>query len=118
MEMKAFAFVEVLNSLMKERGVSAKVVCQATGIPQSTLSEWMSGSRGPILGDPLLRLARFFGVSLEYLCTGKHPEAELVQDILESAETRFSTIHRGVYRINVERYVPPAPGKKSRDASS
>jgi transcriptional regulator with XRE-family HTH domain len=102
-------FHETLRALMTDRGVSASVVSQATGIPKSSLSEWLSG-RIPKFDEALVRLARFFGVSVEHLLTGEEPEVALVHDILEQAEEMFTTVHHGVYRLRVEKYV----GKKGK----
>jgi len=96
-------FAETLKRLMKERNVSAKVLSQATGIPQSSLSEYLSGTRSATLGIPILKLARFFGVSLEYLVTGEHPEHKIVEGVLQDLDSGFTRIHSGVYRINVEK---------------
>jgi len=97
------SFADNLKRLMKDRGVSTRVITQATGIPSSTISEWTAG-REPKLGEPVLRLARFFGVSLEYLVTGREPEQEVIKDLIESAEEGFMTLHQGVYRVKVEKY--------------
>lgn len=94
-------FSENLKRLMKERRVSAKVVSEATGIPPSTISEWTAG-REPKLGDALIRLARFFGVSLEYLATGEEKEPQ-PEDFLNALDDSFITIHQGVYRMKLEK---------------
>lgn len=49
-------FSATLKNLMAERGVSASVLSQATGIPKSSLSEWLSG-RKPMLDESIVRLA-------------------------------------------------------------
>lgn len=103
------SFSETLKRLMKDRGVSMRVLAQATDIPSSTLSEWTAG-REPKLGEPVVRLARFFGVSLEYLVTGKEPEQEIVGNILDGMDDGFFTIHQGVYRVHVEKF----RGKKTK----
>lgn len=106
------SFSETLKTLLSERGVTAKVVSQATGIPTSTLSEWTAG-RVPKLGKDVMKLARFFGVSVEFLITGEEPEPRIVGDLLESMGDGFTTLHRGVYRVKVEKYL--GPGKKRKD---
>lgn len=96
------AFAETLKRLMQDRRVSAAIVCQATNIPKSSLSEWLGG-RQPKLDESIVRLAKFFGVSVEYLITGEHPEEMIVKGLLEDLEEGFVSIHKGVYRINVEK---------------
>jgi transcriptional regulator with XRE-family HTH domain len=108
-------FAETLKRLMRDREVSAKLLSKATGIPQSSISEYLNGSRSATLGEPILKLAKFFGVSLEYLITGKHPEEEIVNGLVEDLEEGFTTIHRGVYRINIEKFSGKKPLKKSKD---
>lgn len=51
--------------LRDEKGVSDYKVAKETGLSQSTLSEWKSGRSKPKI-DKLAKLARYFGVSLEY----------------------------------------------------
>ena len=105
-------FSDNLKRLMKERGVSARVLSQATGIPQSTLSEWSAG-REPKLGDQVVKLARFFGVSLEYLVTGEIAEATIVKDLVDSLTDEFTTIHQGTYRLKIEKLQnSPKKGRK------
>lgn len=98
------AFTKSLKQLMEERGVSAAVICKATGIPKSTLSEWLAG-RQPTLDDSVVQLARFFGVSLERLVTGEEPETDILKEFLEQADSGFITVHKGVYRLQVEKFV-------------
>lgn len=111
-DIKMESFSEVLKKLMRARGVTAKVVSQATGIPASTLSEWTAG-RMPTIGRDVMRLARFFGVSIEFLITGQEPEEKIVGDILEDIGDGFTTLHKGVYRIRVEKYL--GSSKKRKD---
>src|ERR1700751_2842761 len=96
-------FSENLKRLMKEHSVSTRALTLALGIPSSTISEWTAG-REPKLGDPVLKLAKFFGVSLEFLITGKEPEQEVIQTLLETeCEQDFMTIHQGIYRVRLEK---------------
>ncbi len=104
-------FAKTLKKLMQDRGVSAAVVCQATGIPKSSLSEWLSG-RQPKMDESIVKLAKFFGVSVEFLILGQHPEETIVRGLLEDLEDGFVSIHRGVYRINVEKYAKSIASKK------
>jgi transcriptional regulator with XRE-family HTH domain len=104
-------FTTTLKQLMNERSVSASLVSQATGIPKSSLSEWLSG-RKPMLDDSIVKLARFFGVSVERLITGAEPEVSLLKDVLEQADENFVSLHSGVYRLKIERYVGTNKGKK------
>ena len=90
---------EIFAKLMKAKGCSAYQVSKATGIAQSTLSDWKSGKSIP-KADKLQKIADYFGVSFEYLMTGKEGDngnkyylndetAAIAQDIFESKELRL-----------------------------
>ena len=51
-----------LQALMKERGLSQVDVFEATGVPQSSLSLFLSGKRSGINGEGTLRLTKFIAV--------------------------------------------------------
>lgn len=111
---KVKSFSETLSQLLRQRGVSSKVVSQATGIPTSTLSEWTSG-RLPKVGEDVLKLAKFFGVSLEYLITGKEPEQAILEQLSQSKTIDFLNVHNGIYRITVERCSESYQNKRKGD---
>lgn len=71
---------EIFLKLLKERGVKASDVSKATGIPQSTFSDWKKGRSKP-KDEKLQKIADYFGVSSYYLRTGK----ELKTVTLDSA---------------------------------
>ncbi len=51
--------------LKEAKGVTDYRVAVETGISRSTFSEWKSGRSKPKF-DKLIRLARYFGVAVEY----------------------------------------------------
>ena len=69
----------IFEKLCSERGVTAYRVCKETGITTSTLSNWKAGRYTP-KADKLKKIADFFGVSVEYLLTGKEDQSN-VSDI-------------------------------------
>lgn len=90
---------DVFARLMKAKGCTAYQVSKATGIAQSTLSDWKSGKSTP-KSDKIKLLAEYFGVTPEYLMTGKNPEpkqgyylndetAAIAQEIFENKELRM-----------------------------
>jgi len=95
-------FAANLNKILKEQGITKKALSEATGIPQSTISEWCNG-REPTLSEPVLKLAQYLGTTLEYLVTGKDIEEELLKDIVNSGVEQFTQIHKGIYRITIEK---------------
>jgi len=58
--------VKKIKSLLEERGVTAYRMAVDLGLPQSTVSEWLSGAYNP-KADKLLLIARYFGVPVEEL---------------------------------------------------
>lgn len=63
------------DKLLHKHKVTAYQVAKATGITNSTFSEWKKGTYRPKL-DKLQKIAAYFGVSLEYLLTGKEEKGE------------------------------------------
>lgn len=65
---------ERYERLLSEHGVTTYQVCKATGISQSTIGGWKA--RGNLLrADKALLIADYFGVTLDYLTTGKEKTA-------------------------------------------
>lgn len=60
----------VFEELLNAKGVTAYKVSKATGISTATLSEWKNG-KYTTKEDKLTKIAEYFGVSTEYLKTGK-----------------------------------------------
>ena len=89
---------EIFLKLLKAKGCSAYQVSKATGIAQSTLSDWKNGKSIP-KADKIQKIADFFGVSAEYLMTGNEgaegkkyylndETAEMAQKLFENRELR------------------------------
>lgn len=51
--------------LLQEKNITPYQVAKATGISQSTLSDWKTGRAKP-KADKLLKLAEFFKVPVDY----------------------------------------------------
>ena len=66
---------EIFLKLLNEKGVTAYKVGKATGIAGSTFTDWKSGRSVP-KQEKLQKIADYFGVSLEYLMTGKEPQTD------------------------------------------
>lgn len=52
--------------LRDARGVNDANVADATGIPRSTFTDWKQGRSNPKI-EKLLKIAQYFGVSIEEL---------------------------------------------------
>lgn len=61
---------EIYCKLRDSRGIKDSDVVKATGITKSTFSDWKSGRSKP-KNDKLQKIADYFGVTIEYLMTGK-----------------------------------------------
>lgn len=66
---------EIYCKLRDEMRVRDSDVSKSTGITKSTFSDWKSGRSTP-KQDKLQKIADYFGVSLEYLMTGKEVESK------------------------------------------
>ena len=66
---------EIFVKLLEKYGLTAYKVSKATGIAGSTFSDWKNGRSNP-KQDKLQKIADYFGVSLEYLMTGKEDVAK------------------------------------------
>lgn len=64
---------EIYQRLLDEKHLKNADISRATGISNMTLSDWKRGKTTP-KQDKLQKIADYFGVSLEYLTTGKDNE--------------------------------------------
>lgn len=89
---------EIFEQLLQKFGITSYKVAKATGITQTSLSNWKSGRSTPRV-DTLQKIADYFNVSLEYLMTGEEKQndkkyylnektAEVAQEIFENKELR------------------------------
>ena len=68
-------YYENFEALCNERGVKPGTVSKATGVSTATLTNWKKGNYTP-KSDKLKLIADYFGVDVNYLLTGQHPEHE------------------------------------------
>lgn len=76
---------EIFESLCKEKGITPYRFCKDTGINSSTISTWKNkGSKcGPKIAATV---ANYFGVTIDYLMTGKEESPETKKPTLSSNE--------------------------------
>lgn len=101
-------FSKILNALMEKNKLNAKMLSQSTGIPRTTISEWL-GDRMPKLGKDIVNLAKYFNVSLDYLLTGDDKAAitsntpsELLNGIMCTLQ-KGSGCFEGEYKVKIEK---------------
>lgn len=61
---------EIFEELCEKKQVTPYRVCKETGITTATISNWKAGRYVP-KQDKMKKIADFFGVSVDYLMTGK-----------------------------------------------
>lgn len=66
---------EIFEKLLEENGVTAYKVSKDTGIGRSTFTDWKNGRSKPG-SDKLIKISEYFGVSVEYLTTGKEANSQ------------------------------------------
>lgn len=65
---------KVFERLINERGITPYKVSKDTGITQTSLSKWKLG-KTDLSRASYEKLAKYFGVSIDYLMTGVEPDA-------------------------------------------
>ena len=66
---------EIFEKLLKRRGITAYRFCKDTGVSTSTISTWKK-KNSKIGMDLAETISNYFGVSIDYLMTGKEEEAK------------------------------------------
>ena len=90
---------EIFEQLLQKFNVTTYQVSKATGISQSTLSNWKN-RRNLISGKNAQLIADYFNVSVDYLMTGKEKEggetyylndetAQIAQEIFENKDLKM-----------------------------
>lgn len=75
----------IFVDLLQKFNISAYKVAKDTGISQTTFSNWKSGRSVP-KNEIMSKLADYFGVSIDYLMTGKEKEGG--EDYFVNDETK------------------------------
>lgn len=65
----------IFEQLLRRDGLTISEVGRATGISPSTFTDWRAGRYKP-KADKMKRIADYFGVSVDYLTTGKDTPKE------------------------------------------
>ena len=76
---------DIFVKLLEKYGVTAYKVSKATGISGSTFSDWKSGRSTP-KQEKLQKIADYFGVTVEYLMTGKEEPKEKAPELTAKDE--------------------------------
>lgn len=73
---------EIFEQLLQRYGISSYKVSKETGIAQSVFSSWKNGISTP-KNDKMKKIADYFGVTVDYLMTGKNDIPEANSEITE-----------------------------------
>jgi len=68
-----------IREIRKERGLTMKELGVVVGLAESTISQYETGKRQPD-NETLLRLAEYFGVTVDYLLGGAAPGPSITFD--------------------------------------
>lgn len=88
---------KILRELLDSKNLSVTALSRETGVPKTNIQGWLDGA-SPNIGQ-LDQVARYLGVSLEYLAFGRD-DAEKWDELLEKVH-----IHTGMYEITVKKVV-------------
>ena len=80
---------EIFMQLLQDYGITPYKVSKETGISQSTFSDWKKGRSTP-KSDNMKKIADYFGVSVDYLMTGKEEYVETVSTLTPKDERDIS----------------------------
>jgi len=97
--MKKVKLDKILKKLIKDKGVSARQVSRDCKIAQSTLTNFLSG-RGPHKPEQVLTLAKYFGVSMEFLLFGVDERPPTIDEVMTQG------LFEGWLKVKIERAVP------------
>lgn len=89
---------DIYEKLLALKGVTTADVCKATGISQSTMSNWKK-RKNNLNAKNAQKVADYFGVSVDFLMSGKEDNqkgyylneetAEMAQELFENKEMRI-----------------------------
>lgn len=91
---------DILKKLADERGLNMKNLSKAVGIPHSTLSTYFASKKATYQAEHLIALSEYFGVSTDYLLTGKHSGTKSLNAL------KTENIFSGWVRLKIERAIP------------
>lgn len=82
---------EIFKKLCQDNEVTPYRVCKETGLTTATISNWKAGRYVPKT-DKMQKIADYFGVSIEYLMTGKETVIKKEPQLKPKDEKDIKTI--------------------------
>jgi transcriptional regulator with XRE-family HTH domain len=80
---------EIFAELLRKHGMTPYQVYKATGVAQSSLSDWKNGKSKPKF-EKMMKIADYFGISISYLMTGKEPEQNETPALIKKDEREIT----------------------------
>ena len=77
--------------LLNKKGKTQTDIARLLNVRPTTVSEWKKGKYSPTV-DHCVTLAEYFGVSLDYLITGREPRGAPVQQIIGNNNSNNTAI--------------------------
>jgi len=87
---------KTLTTLLKQKGLSLRELSKMSGVPASTLSEWMS-NRPPRNPLQTKKVAEALNVSLNFLLFGEEDRNDPIQRVITE------NVFNGTFEISVKR---------------
>lgn len=95
MESMSLKIAATLKKLMERNHFSLADISKETGVPKSTISDWLSNrSPNPVQA---VKVAKFFEVSLHYLLFGEEDTEEPLTKLIKQ------DVFTGTFEINIKR---------------
>lgn len=85
---------ERIFDLLNKSGKTQTDIAKLLNVRPTTVSEWRKGKYTPALSH-CVALADFFGVSLDYLITGREPRGAPVQQIIGNNNSNNTAVAEG-----------------------
>lgn len=82
---------ERIFDLLSQKGKNQTDIARLLNVRPTTVSEWRKGKYTPSVAN-CVALADYFGVSLDYLITGREPRGAPVQQIIGNNNTNNTAI--------------------------
>lgn len=89
---------EIYCKLRDSKGIKDADVVKETGITKSTFSDWKNGRSKP-KNEKLQKIADYFGVSVEYLMTGKDTTTQSGKNLNAKAQRDIKDILSNTERM-------------------
>jgi len=89
-----------LKMLMDQKQINSVSLSNAAGIPNSTVSTYLSGKKASYAPEHLLALSQFFEVTIDFLLSGQESDFALLNTL------KTEGLFEGWLKVKIERAIP------------